>query len=127
MFGLTVKVLETSKEYSVEELYEAIKDVDFSAGKPEYFKEGVIQLILFPEIDRYNQLRIAPAQVKKAPYTKFTVCKGCRAGIRTKVENKLLSKLTQGAASIFCYIGYNVRYAERLVVVTSEEFNKLGL
>ena len=127
MFGLTIRELETRKEYSVEELYEAMKDHTFTAGKPEYYKNGLVQLIIFPELDRYNQVHIAPLQFSGGPYTKFSICKKDRIGIRTKVENKLLSKLTYGVGGLFSFLGRNVSKAEKQVIATYEELEALGL
>ena len=127
MFGLTIKRLETAKDYSVEELYEAIKDHEFAAGKPEYYKNGLVQLIIFPALDRYNQVHIAPAQMKKPPYSAFTICKKDKGGIRIKIENKVMSKGTSGAASLFSFIGRNVRKAEKQVVEVYSELETMDL
>ena len=115
MFGLTFKTIQTSKEYTIEEFYEAIKDLEFPAGEPLYYKNGIVQLVIFPELDRYNQVRIGPGQLKKAPYNKFTISKGDRVGIQTKIENKFLSKSSYGASSLFSYVGRNVMRAEKQV------------
>ena len=127
MFGLTVKILETRKEYSVEELYEAMKSHTFTAGEPEYYKVGLVQLVIFPELDRYNQVHIAPAQFSGGPYTKFTISKKDRVGINTKIENKVLSRATRGVGGLFSFLGRNVRKAEQQVIATYDELEALGL
>ena len=127
MFGLTVKILETRKEYSVEELYEAIKGHTFTAGEPEYYKVGLVQLVIFPELDRYNQVHIAPAQFSGGPYTKFTIRKKKRVGIHTKVESKVLSRITHGVEGLFSFLGRNVWKAEQQVIATYNELEALGL
>ena len=38
--GIKFKTLETKNGYTLEELYEAIKDREFTAGKPELAKMG---------------------------------------------------------------------------------------
>ena len=127
MFGLTFKTLETTKEYSVEELYEAIKDHVFAAGEPKYYKNGLVQLIIFPELDRYNQVHIAPAQVSKGTFTKFTITKKGRVGVMTKIENKALSSGSYGVGGLFSFLGKNVRKCERQVVEIYEELKTMDL
>ena len=127
MFGFTVRALETKKEYTVEELYEAIKDQAFAAGEPRYYKDGLVQLIIFPELDRFNQVRIAPAQIKKAPYSKFTICKRDKVGIGAKVQTHLLSRATRGLAGLFSYVGRNVYKAEQQVISVYEVLQTLDL
>ena len=127
MFGFTVRTIDTAKEYTVEELYEAIKDHEFSAGEPKYYKDGLVQLIIFPELDRFNQVRIAPAQVKKAPYSKFSICKRDRVGIRSKVDTYVLSRRTYGVGGLFSFLGRNVHKAEKQVVSVYEELKTLEL
>ena len=52
MLGIKVKNVTFSKEYSEAELYEAIKDHPFTAGKPELAKHGMATIIVFPPLDR---------------------------------------------------------------------------
>ena len=56
--------LRLSKEYTIEELFELIKDVEFEAGKPSIANHGPTKWIVFPEISRYNQVVIGGSQGK---------------------------------------------------------------
>lgn len=127
MFGLTFRTLNTSREYSLSELYEAIKDQEFAAGKPELYQVGPVKIIVFPALDRFNQVHIIPAQIKKPPFVKFTISKKDEVGIRNKVENKVMSRVTHGASSLFSFIGRNVPKAEKQVVEVFEVLKTLDL
>ncbi len=102
--GFKVRKLVTAREYTIEELYEAIKDKQFTAGQPELAKQGMTMIIAFPPSDRNNQVWISPGQMKKAPYSKFTVTRNGAAGA-----------------------GERSRTEEELVVITCEELQRLGL
>lgn len=63
-FGVKFKTAETKNAYTIEGLYEAIKDKEFSAGKPSLTKHGFTNIITFPALDRQNQVWIVPKQMK---------------------------------------------------------------
>ena len=127
MFGLTFKTLDTSREYTLEELYDTIKDLEFDAGKPEFYELGLVQIIIFPPLDRYNQVHIVPAQIRKPPYSRFTISKKNEVGIKNKIENKIMAKGTRGVSSLFSFVGRNVRKAEKQVVNVYEVLEGLKL
>ncbi len=58
MLGVKMIKIEPKEKMSLEELYEKIKDIQFSAGKPEYIKHGLNYVIAFPPEDRENQVWI---------------------------------------------------------------------
>ena len=126
-FGFKLRKLETSKEYSIEELYEAIKGRSFTAGQPELTKTGLNTIITFPPIDRNNQIWISPAQMKKAPWSKFTVSKNEVAGVGNFAKNAILHNVTNGWSSVSGVFGKKAKTAEELVVTTFEELQALGL
>ena len=125
--GIKIRKLETQKEYSMEELYEAIKDKTFTAGQPELTKHGVAMIITFPPIDRNNQIWISPGQMKKAPWSKFTVTKNEEAGMGNFAKNGALSLVTKGWSNMSGTFGKKAKTAEELVVITYEELKELGL
>lgn len=127
MFGLTVRRLNTNKPYTMEELYEAIKDQKFDAGKPEYYKDGIIQLIIFPPLDKFNQVRIAPAELKKGSFSKFKIKKSREVGIVNRVEYRVMKKGSHGLVGIFNFAGKNTRRAEEQVKSIYEVLQALGL
>ncbi|MGB4933686.1 MAG: hypothetical protein WBO64_00300, partial [Ruminococcus bromii] len=57
-FGVKVKNIKTKNTYSIESLYEAIKDKNFSAGVPSLTKHGMATVITFPALDSQNQVWI---------------------------------------------------------------------
>ena len=126
-FGYKIRKLETSKEYSMEELFEAIKDKQFTAGQPELTKHGPALIITFPPIDRNNQIWISPGQMKKAPWSKFTVTKNEVAGLDNSAKNLALSAVTRGWSDVSGVFGKKAKTAEALVVTTHEELQALGL
>ena len=125
--GIKIRKLETQKEDSMEELYEAIKDKTFTAGQPELTKHGVAMIITFPPIDRNNQIWISPGQMKKAPWSKFTVTKNEEAGMGNLAKNGALSLVTKGWSNMSGTFGKKAKTAEELVVTTYEELKELGL
>lgn len=65
MMGVKNVKLELKGNYaSLEELLEAMKDVKFEAGVPELTKHGIGSVIVFPPVDRNNQVWITGAKGK---------------------------------------------------------------
>ena len=126
-FGFKLKTFETSKPYSMEELYEAIKDTEFSAGKPELAKHGFAVLIVFPPLDRNNQIRIGQGSMGKGPCSKFQVTKGESVGMGNMAKGIALHGLTNGWSSASGVLGKNAKDGEALVVKTYEELRALSL
>ncbi len=125
--GIKIRKLETSKEYTMEELYEAIKDKEFTAGKPELTKHLAMMLITFPPLDRNNQVQISPGQMKKGPWNKFQISKNEVAGGENLAKNMVLHHITDGWSSVTGVFGKKSKTAEELVVKTYEELSALGL
>ena len=126
-FGVKIKSFKTKKEYTIEELYEAIKDKEFTAGKPELTKNGMAYIITFPPLDRNNQIWVMQGQMKKPPYSKWSVQKQREAGVGNMVGNMVMDELTNGwnqASSVF---GKKSKNTEKLVEITTEELDALGL
>ena len=127
MFGVKIKKLVTQKEYTTEQLFEAIKDKQFSAGIPSLTKHGLNLWITFPPLDRNNQVQIYPAQMSKGPYTKWMVTKGQEAGVDNLVKHELLGSLTNGWSKASGTFGKTTKECERLVEATLAELQSLGL
>ena len=47
-----------SKRYSIEELYELVRDADLAAGRASLMTQGPTRWIVFPPLDRQNQVVI---------------------------------------------------------------------
>jgi len=127
MFGIKIKKLVTQKEYTIEELFEAIKDKQFTAGTPSLTKNGFAMLITFPALDRNNQVQISQGQMKKPPFTKWTVTKGQEAGVSNMVANAALDHVTNGWSSMSSTFGNTNKACEKLVETTFQELEALGL
>ena len=80
-FGIKQVKVTTSKNYSMESLYEAIKDHEFTPGKPELVSQGFAKIIAFPAIDKNNQCQITQGWFKGAEGNKFTVMRNEEAVI----------------------------------------------
>lgn len=128
MLGVKVKTINTNREYTIEELYEAIKGHSFSAGAPELTKHGLSTIITFPPLDRHNQVWIVPCLgFKKNATAKFQVSKNDVAGAGNAAVNVALSDLTGGLTNFRGMVGKNTKVAEKLVDQTVEELNALQL
>ncbi|MCI6745427.1 hypothetical protein [Stecheria intestinalis] len=128
MFGVKVKTVNTSKEYTIEELYDAIKGHSFSAGAPALTKHGLATIITFPPLDRHNQVWIVPiVGLKKSSTSKFQISKNDAAGVGNMAVNGILSDLTGGITNLRSAAGGNAKKAEKLVDLTVDELNAMNL
>ena len=127
MLGIKQIKVTTKDNYSIQSLYERIKDEQFSAGKPELVKNGFAWLIAFPAVDRNNQCQITQGWFKGEEGTKFTILKGEQAGTENLIKNAALDSLTNGWSSISKIGGKNCKLVEKQVEDTAKEFNALGL
>ncbi len=125
-FGFKLKKVKFDRGYTLEELYDEIKDKEFSAGQPEMTKQGLGYLIAFPALDSQNQVQIFPASMKKQSEV-YQVLKGQEAGISNMLGNDLKNKLTDGLFGMKSIMGKNAKEGERLVEVTAKELEVLGL
>jgi hypothetical protein len=128
MFGVKVKTVRTSKEYTIAEFYDAIKNHSFSAGAPALTKHGLSTIITFPPLDRHNQVWIVPVLgFKKTATAKFQISKNDAAGVGNMAVNGALSDLTGGITDLRGMVGGNAKKAEKLVALTVDELNALHL
>lgn len=125
-FGFKIKQVKTKGSYTIEDLYEKIKDVEFTAGPAQLTKHGLTTIITFPPLDRNNQVWIIPGQLK-APYSKWTIQKSQEAGVGNMVGKFALSDLTHGITDLSGAFGKKAHKIEDLVVATAQELDALGL
>lgn len=125
-FGIKFKTVKTNNKYSIESLYEAIKDKQFSAGTPSLTKHGLNTLITFPALDSRNQIWIIRTGLGKET-NKFQIQKQEQAGMGNMMKNSAMDGLTKGFAGMGRMVGDNARECERLVDVTARELEALGL
>ena len=100
MLGIKQIKVTTKENYSMQSLYEKIKDETFSAGKPELVKHGFAYIIAFPAVDRNNQCQITQGWFKGEEGAKFTILKAEQAGLDNALKNAALDSLTNGWSSI---------------------------
>lgn len=123
LFGVKNEKLNLSKEYDFKSLYEAIKDVEFEAGKPSLVKHGFADVIVFPQLDRNNQIWIS-----KGLKGEWIVMRSVQpAGVGNVLKNELLETVTDGWSGLSGAFGDTKKKCMELVVKTAETINALGL
>ena len=90
-FGIKVKNIKTNNTYSIESLYEAIKDKNFSAGTPSLTKHGMATVITFPALDSQNQVWIMKSGFGKETQ-KFSIQKSNEAGLDNVAKNAAIEQ-----------------------------------
>ncbi len=120
----------TRNAYTIEELYNILKNYQFSAGVPSLAKEGIYNIIVFPLIDNFNQVRIMPSGGRQAGerFTKWTLLKdNHEAGLGNAIKNEFLDDITGGITGFFGFVGSNASKGYQDVDKVLEEINSLGL
>ena len=125
--GIKIKKVETKNNYSVESLYEAIKDHEFSIGKPELVKQGFAMIIAFPAVDRLNQVQINQGFIKGKEGNKWQIMKNEAAGVENIAKNAIIDTLTGSFGSLGRLGGKNSKLCEQQVEAVAKEFAELGL
>ena len=123
MLGVKSVKLELKGNYaSLEELLEAMKDVKFEAGVPEITKHGFNTLIVFPPLDRNNQVWITGAKGK------YTVMRSTEvAGLGNVAKNAALEMLTDGWSNLSAAFGDKKKRCMELVEITANEIKAAGI
>lgn len=125
-FGVKIKSVKFNNSYTIESLYEAIKDKTFSAGVPSLVKHGMATIITFPALDSQNQVWILKSGFS-AESPKFSVQKQQEAGIDNMVINAALDKVTGGVFGFGGVAGSTVKQCEKLVELTANELSAMNL
>ena len=123
MLGVKSVKLELKGNYaSLEELLEAMKDVKFEAGIPEITKHGLNTLIVFPPVDRNNQVWITGAKGK------YTIMRSTEvAGLGNVAKNAALEMLTDGWSNLSAAFGDKKKRCMELVEITADEIKAAGI
>lgn len=107
----------------IEELFEAIKELKFEAGQPAYVKHGFNPVIVFPELDRNNQVWIM-----NAGKGKYQVMRSAEvAGLDNVLKNAVLDELTDGITSLSGAFGNKKKRCMELVEITAKEIEAAGV
>ncbi len=127
-FGIKQKKVSTKNKYSVESLYEAIKDKEFTPGKPTLVSQGLAKIIAFPAVDRNNQCQITQGwMVGGSEGDKWIILKAQAAGIDNMAKNMVIDAVTNGWGSVGMLGGKNSKLVEQQVDAVVAEFEALGL
>lgn len=122
MLGVKVEKLNLKGNYSMEELYEKIKDVKFEAGQPSYVKNGFAYVIVFPQLDRNNQVQILGTKGN------YSVQRSVQpAGVDKMVANMVLDEVTQGFSGMSGAFGDTKKKCLELVTKTADTIRNLGI
>ncbi len=122
MLGVRVEKLNLKGNYSIQELFEKIKGVSFEAGTPSLVKNGFAWVIVFPQLDRNNQVQILGSNGK------FSVQRSAQpAGVDNLVTNMALDKLTGGLTGFSGAFGDTKKRCMELATMTAEKINALGI
>lgn len=114
--------LKLRKDYSIVELFELIKDVDFEAGHPELKNHGPTKWIVFPQLNRYNQVIIGGRQGKF-----YVQCTTEPIGIGDPVSNNILNTITSGLNSFSISFGKTKKRCEKLAESVGNQINDMDL
>ncbi len=119
----------TRKPYTIAELFETIKDYNFSMGKPYMAKQGLYDVIAFPEVDEFNQVVIAANEFgNTGPFQKWVIIKQShKAGLGNMAKNGILDMATSGITGTFSLLGKNAHDARKMVDKLAEEIKSLNL
>lgn len=124
MLGMSVIIeIKTKKPYTLEELYEAIREVPFEAGPPSIVHYGFAHVICFPEQDLNNQV-----QIRIDKKGRIFVQKGVQAmGAQKVAENMALDQATGGMSGMSMLFGKKKKICEQLTRKTAEQIQALDL
>ena len=124
MLGVKVAKLNLNGTYAtMEEFYDAIKGIKFEAGEPALVKHGFNKVVVFPELDRNNQVWIM--NVGK---NKYQVIRSSEvAGVGNVMKNAVLDELTSGLTSMSGVFGNKKKRCMELVGITAKEIESAGI
>ena len=120
----------TRNAYTIEELFNVLRNYQFSAGVPSLEKEGVNNIITFPALGEFNQVRIMPhgGRVGNDRFTKWTIIKvDHKAGLGNFVRNRFLEDITDGWTGFLSTFGSNASEGYKQVDAVLAEIQSLNL
>ena len=122
MFGNKTVRVKVQKDYTADEFYELIKDHAFAAGKPEKIRYMMTDRIVFPALDKNNQIQIMKVGQKTWAVTKQEEAKG-----ETLLGNAALRGAIGWIADIPKMFGENAKKAIELVETTAKDLEAMNL
>ncbi len=123
MLGVKYTKLELKGDYaSLEELFEAMQSIKFEAGIPKLTKHAVHSVIVFPPVDRNNQVWITGEKGK------FSIMRSAEvAGLGNLAVNSALDALSGGWTSLSNIVGSAKTRCMELVDITAKEIKESGI
>lgn len=103
-FGVKTIKIEPKEKMTLEELFEKIKDVQFSWGAPEYVKHGFTYVIAFPPEDRENQVWIIASKTGFIVQRSVAVA-GVGNMVKNMVKAEVLDSLSGGITGMISTFG----------------------
>ena len=126
LFGVKVRQIRTNHAYSIETFYEAIRGKIFTAGQPSLIRHGGANIIIFPPLDRLNQVQILPADNQPETHN-FRIQKAKAVRMPDVSGNSTPSRTVSGIFILGQMIGKNAKRCETLVDMTAEELKLIRL
>ncbi len=121
-FGKKTVRVKVQKDYTPEEFYEIIKDHPFAAGKPEKIRYMMTDRIVFPALDKKNQVQIGKTGVKT-----WSVWKDEEASGSSFAANMVLFHFLGWIANIPAMFGENAKKCVALVEETAKDLEGMNL
>ena len=120
--GLMGTRLKLSKPYTIEELYELIKNETFEAGVPTMANHGPTKWIVFPRMDRNNQVVIGGNNGK------FYAQRSIQPiGLDNAAENVIFSSWSNGLSDFTAVFGKTKKRCEQLADEVAKQINSMNL
>ena len=121
-FGRKQVRVKVEKDYTVDEFYEIIKDHAFAAGKPEKIRYMMTDRIVFPALDKKNQVQILKTGVKT-----WTVWKDEEASGSSLATSMVLFHFFGWISNIPAMFGENAKKCVELVDQTAKDLEGMNL
>ncbi len=126
MAFLNMKKVVFKNEYTTQELYEAIKDVQFPLGKPVLAKHGAATLIVFAPINKDTQMVINPGKIGDK-INVYRVMVMPEVGLDNLIVSTVIDIVTDQWALVINQLGKNVKEYKKCVDTIADQLDGLGL
>ncbi len=126
MAFLNMKKVVFKNDYTTQELYEKIKDVQFPLGKPVLAKHGATTLIVFAPINKDTQMVINPGKLGDK-INVYRVMILPEVGLDNLIVSTVIDIVTDQWALVINQLGKNVKNYKKCVDTIAEQLDGLGL
>ncbi len=122
LYGNKKFTLKVEKDYTPEEMIQILSGVTLSAGQPQLIKYALTNRIVFPALDKFNQVQIMKVGVKK-----WVVVKSDEASVSAGVTSSVLFNAIGYFSRIPALFSANSKKASKLAEDTYNEIKALNL